>query len=116
MARCPACEIETIDPATKGFDEACISINVNESNGVLSVDTSSMTVVDHSPHTDGYDAAFVVPPLISVFGDLGMARWVRVEWYVRGSDDPFTEELGCQIIKYSDETPPDLADVSTPEL
>ncbi|WP_148414164.1 hypothetical protein [Haloferax sp. KTX1] len=77
--RCQNCNIEKIDPSTEGFDEALVMVHLNESNGILSIDASSMTVVDFSPNGDGHYPPMFSPVLMSRFCDLGLARWIRVK-------------------------------------
>jgi hypothetical protein len=106
--RCHACEIEALDPATKGLDEACLIVHLNESNGVFSIDASSVTVVAVSAHTDGYHAPMVNPMLMSQTGDLGLARWIRVQWFVNNSVHPLTDDIWKEMVERSKEVPPDL--------
>lgn len=78
-ARCHDCEVDTIEPATDGFDEALVSLTINDSNGVLSVDTTTLTVVDFSPDGDGYQPPLFSPTLVTQRQDLGLVRWIRIE-------------------------------------
>ncbi|KTG16553.1 hypothetical protein [Haloferax profundi] len=84
--RCQNCNIDKIDPATDGFDEALVMVHLNESNGILSIDASSMTVVDFSPNGDGYQPPMFSPVLMSQFEDLGLARWIRVKHLLEFDD------------------------------
>lgn len=106
--RCQECEIDTLDPATKGLDEACLISHLNESHGVLSIDASSVSIVDVSAHTDGYHAPMVSPMVMSDTGDLGLARWIRVQWFVNNDFHPLSDEIWNKIVEQSKEVPPDL--------
>lgn len=57
-ARCRDCDIERLDPATEGYDEALLFLAVSKSDGIVSVDPSTLTVADLSPNEEGY-----YPPL-----------------------------------------------------
>lgn len=107
MLRCPACEIECIEPATKGIDEACVVLRLNESNGLITIDSSSLKIVDCSTHTDGYHPPSVHPGIIDQLGDLGMARWQRVKEYSQLSH-PAAHALCRQIVEVSKEVPPEI--------
>lgn len=48
-ARCRNCAVETVFPETDGWEEAIVRVEVNSSTDVLSLDASSLTVLDYSP-------------------------------------------------------------------
>jgi len=79
-ARCQHCETDTLDPTTNGIDEVLISLPIHESNGVLSADTSEVTILEYSPSTDGYHPPAVDIGLVLHYEDLGLIRWSRIEW------------------------------------
>lgn len=111
-ARCRNCEIENLDPATDGFDEALIFIRINESNGVLSADTSEMTVVDTSSDKEGYHPPLVEITLLIGTGDPGLARWMRMKNTLDnlGSDDlpaDFVKSMR-KAVRQSKEVPPSI--------
>ncbi|MFC6965143.1 hypothetical protein ACFQL7_27745 [Halocatena marina] len=106
--RCQECEIDTLEPATKGLDEACVIVHLNESNGIFSIDASSITIADGSPHDEGYYPPVVNPMLMSDTGDLGLARWIRVQWFVNHSHHPLTDSIWKEMVEQSKDVPPDL--------
>ncbi|WP_152421667.1 hypothetical protein [Halogeometricum pallidum] len=73
-ARCQNCEVEGITPETDGWEEAVVILSVNESNGVLSVDAHSLTVVDYSPGEEGECPPPVQAAFLSRQG-VSMSRW-----------------------------------------
>lgn len=108
-ARCPSCDIDTIDPATDGFGEVLVMLSINESNGVLSADASQLTVVDHSPDGGGYYPPRVNPQLIAKTNDLGQARWTRLKYILE--NPPFAETIPQEYrnaLKQSKEIPPNV--------
>jgi hypothetical protein len=111
-ARCRNCEIESLEPATDGFDEALILLSINESNGILSADTSKMTVVDISPDGEGYYPPLVPINIITEIDDPGYARWTRTKGVLNGpkSDYHFSNfaELMRKAVKQSKEVPPSI--------
>lgn len=111
-ARCRACESESVDPATDGYDEALILLSINESNDILSADTSNMTVVDVSPHEEGYYPPVIDPNLLIKSDDAGFARWIRMIGILddsRSNNYPqLVEESIETMIRHSREVPPDV--------
>jgi hypothetical protein len=111
-ARCRNCEIENLEPATDGFDEALILLSINESNNILSADTSGMTVADVSPDGEGY-----YPPQVDItvlFGtnDPGYARWIRMISLLDNIEsEDYPEEVVESLreaIRRSKEVPPSV--------
>lgn len=78
-ARCRNCEIDHLDPATKKYDEALLLLAVNNADGILSVDTSSLTVADLSPDSEGYYPPQIEAQTALAGDDLGYARWLRIQ-------------------------------------
>lgn len=108
-ARCQACDIDTIEPATDGFDEALVMLTIKESNGIRSADSSQLTVVDYSPNGDGYYPPPVDPQLIAKMNDFGPARWIRLRYVLE--QPGFTEKVSqeyLEALKQSREIPPDV--------
>lgn len=73
-ARCKGCAVETVFPETDGWEEAIVRVEVNASNGVLSLDASSLIVLDYSPGDVGEHP----PPIpLSVVNQTGysFSRW-----------------------------------------
>lgn len=77
--RCHRCDIDAVSPATEGFDEALVCVNLAESNEVVSIDASSLTVVDCSPVDAGFYPPMVSLAVLEQTGDLGLGRWARVQ-------------------------------------
>lgn len=113
-ARCHNCKIESLKPATNGFDEALILVSVTESNAILSIDTAQMSVVDISSDGNGYHPPQIGDPSIHVFtsGDLRYARWTRMKGVLNGLDPSETPtkfvEAAQRIIEQSKEVPPGI--------
>jgi hypothetical protein len=112
-ARCHACEIEELTPATDGFDEALLMLRVNESNGMLSADASTLAVVDISPNGEGYHPPLVNAQLLLASGDPGDARWLRTKGFLeRLEAEPTAStdeiELMQNIVGQSKEIPPEI--------
>lgn len=106
--RCPECAIETLDPATEGIDEAYVTTHLNKSQEICSIDASSLTLVDTSPQTEGYHAPMVNPMVMADTGDLGLVRWIRVQWFVNNSHHPLLDPIWETMVEQSHEVPPDL--------
>lgn len=106
--RCPECKIETLEPATEGIDEACVITTLNRSQGICSIDASSVTIVDDAAHTAGYHAPMVNPMVMADTGDLGLARWIRVQWFLNNSHHPLLDPIWEAMVEQSQEVPPDL--------
>lgn len=111
-ARCRDCEIESLKPATDGYDEALILLSINESSGVLSADSSELTVVDVSPDGEGYYPPRIPANVVAEVGDPGYARWLRTEAVVddleSGEYPPDVAELIRKEVKKSKEVPPSV--------
>lgn len=111
-ARCRNCEIESLEPATDGFDEALILLSINESNGVLSADTSEMTVVDISPDGEGYYPPQVDIAMLFETNDPGYARWTRTIGLLDNIEsDAHPEDIFepmREAIRQSKEVPPSV--------
>jgi hypothetical protein len=93
-ARCRDCEIKQLDPATKGYDEALCILAVSETDGIQSVDASTLAVVDLSPTGNGY-----APPVTEVFpliaaDDPGYLRWLRMDAHLAEIDTTTPPEAG----------------------
>jgi hypothetical protein len=95
---------KVLDPATEGYDEALLILAVNNSEGIQSIDASTLTVVDLSLSEDGY-----CPPLSWVHtlmesNDLGRAQWLRMQAHledmkISSSAPPEAVEMLEDIIK-----------------
>lgn len=111
-ARCRDCEIESLEPATDGYDEALILLSINESSGILSADSAEMTIVDTSPDGDGYYPPKVPGNVLAEANDPGFARWTRMKGILDSlkSDDhpPEFVELLRKGVKQSKEVPPSV--------
>lgn len=112
-ARCRNCEIERLDPATDGYDEALILLSINESNSILSADTTNMTVVDVSPDGEGYYPPLVGLTLLVKRRDPGYPRWMRMKGVLdnlESGDYPadFVKSMR-ETVRQSKETPPDVS-------
>jgi len=80
--RCDDCAIETIDPATDGYDEALVRVDLMTANETVRIDTGSIELVDYSPTSDGYQPPVVAPSQIVQDSDVGVGRWIRVAAYL----------------------------------
>ena len=107
--RCRNCDIDEISPATDGFDEALVMVHLAESNGVLSIDASSTTVVDVSLSSDGYYPPTVPMQSFSELEDFGFARWIRVKYLLDQDDTPgVVMAILREGIERSKEVPPSV--------
>lgn len=107
--RCQACERDTLAPATDGFDEALVMVHLAESNDLLSIDASSTTVVDFSPDGEGYFPPKVDPRMVSEYADVGLARWIRVQWLLDHDDgSSSTVAVVREAVNQSPEVPPEI--------
>lgn len=108
-SRCQQCERETLAPATGGFDEALVMVELAESNAVLSIDATSLTSVDVSPDGEGYQPPYVNPRLVSGYADIGLARWIRVQWLLEHDDGSSTTVAVIrQAVEQSPDVPPEV--------
>ncbi|WP_254547323.1 hypothetical protein [Halomarina pelagica] len=84
-ARCRECEVDSISPETDGWEEAVVMLSINESNGVLSADTTEITVVDYSPGNEG---TYPPPVPLAFFTQHGysMSRWGFLRNFVENTD------------------------------
>ena len=110
--RCQSCEIEGLEPATDGYDEALIFISINESGGVRSADCSELTVVDVSPNGKGYYPPRIPFSVLANGTDPGYARWTRtkgiLEDLASGDYDPDFVRKMQEAVKESRDIPPSV--------
>jgi hypothetical protein len=104
-SRCQQCERDTLAPATDGFDEALVMVELVELNGVLSIDATSLTPVDVSPDGEGHHPPYVDPRLVSRYGDIGLARWIRVQWLLEHDDG---SSATVSVVRQAVEQSPDV--------
>lgn len=112
-ARCRDCEIEQLDPATNGYDEALLVLTVHEADGIQSVDASTLTVVDLSPAEKGFYPPLSWAHTLTETGDLGHARWLRMQAHLEDMKTsarapPEAVEMLEDIIKRSKDIPPSI--------
>ena len=108
-SRCQQCERDTLAPATDGFDEALVMVELVESNDVLSIDATSLTPVDVSPDGEGHHPPYVDPRLVAGYSDIGLARWIRVRWLLEHDDGSSTTvSVVRQAVEQSPDVPPEL--------
>lgn len=108
-SRCRQCERETVAPATEGVDEAIVMVELVERNGVLSIDASSLTAVDYSADDDGYQPPKIDLGLMMTYRDIGLGRWMRVQWVLKhGDPSSNTVPVIRTLVKVSPDVPPDL--------
>jgi len=86
--RCPDCDRDSIAPATDGFDEALVTVRLTQSDDGVSIDASSISVSAVAPATEGYRPPAINPTAIAEQGDLGLARWLRLEHILAADDVP----------------------------
>lgn len=108
--RCDDCAIETIDPATDGYDEALVRVDIVTANETVRIDTGSIELVDYSPTSDGYQPPVVARSQITQNYDVGVGRWIRIAAYLDpelhvppGIIEHFTE-----LCEHSSDVPPGL--------
>lgn len=111
-SRCRECEQDSLSPKTEGLDEALVVLHLNESNGAISIDSSSLELVDSSPTGDGHHPPPVPPRLVDKHSDLGLGRWIRVLQLLElanAADDssPWLSKYR-QEIEESKEAPPEV--------
>lgn len=109
--RCAACERAELEPTTDGVDEVLIEVRLANSADVLSIDASSITVVDFSPGEEGYYPPLVDMQLLMRFRDLGLTRWMRIQHLLELDDG--TGDVGEALrtcVKHSLEVPPSLSE------
>lgn len=108
-SRCQQCERDTLAPATDGFDEALVMVDLVESNDILSIDATSLTPVDVSLDGEGYYPPHVDPRLVAGYSDLGLARWIRVQWLLE-HDDGSSSAVAVvrQAVEQSQDVPPEV--------
>jgi len=106
--RCQQCERDTLSPGTDGFDEGLLIIHLSESNGILSIDSSSIAPVDFSLVGQGYYPPHVSPQMVSQFSDLGLARWIRVKWLLEHDESSQLVSIVRKGVEESKEIPPEV--------
>jgi hypothetical protein len=72
--RCPDCVGDRIHPPTDGWEEALVLCSTTERNGVLSVDTTDLSVLDYSPGPAGHYPPVIPLDTVSQMG-LSFSRW-----------------------------------------
>jgi hypothetical protein len=112
-ARCRDCEIERLDPATEGYDEALVVLTVHDADGIQSVDTTTLTVVDLSLAGDGYYPPLSWAHTLTETDDHGHARWLRMQAHLeelKTAPDapPAAVDMLQDIIKRSQDIPPGI--------
>lgn len=111
-ARCRDCEIEDLEPATDGYDEALFLISINDSGGVLTADCSELTMVDVSPDGEGYYPPRIPISVLAEGTDPGYARWTRtkgiLEDLASGNYDPDFVRKMQEAVKQSRDIPPSI--------
>ncbi|GCF14471.1 hypothetical protein Harman_24060 [Haloarcula mannanilytica] len=88
-----------------------IEVRLANSADVLSIDASSIAVVDFSPGDEGYYPPLVNLQLLKEFGDLGLTRWMRIQQLLELDDG--TGDVGEALrtcVKHSLEVPPSLSE------
>jgi hypothetical protein len=80
--RCDDCAIETIDPATDGYDEALVRVDLVTANETVRIDTGSIEFVDYSPTSDGHYPPMIAPSQITQDYDVGVGRWIRIAGFL----------------------------------
>jgi hypothetical protein len=107
-SRCANCELDTLTPATDGYDEASVMVSVAERDGVLSLDASSMTIIDYSLDGDGY----YPPPFnlanITDITDYGYIRWLRKLGMLEIAATQEAREAIWEVLDLVAELPPEL--------
>jgi len=106
-ARCSHCETDTLDPTTNGIDEVLMSLPIHESNGVLSADTTEVTVLEYSPAADGYHPPAVNLGMLARQGDLGLLRWSRLKWVLDHAPQSNVSHIQT-LVDQSIEKPPEV--------
>jgi len=108
-SRCQQCERDTLTPATDGFDEALVMVELVESNDVLSIDATSATPVDFSPDGKGHYPPKVDPRLMSTYNDIGLGRWIRVKRLLNhGDSSSSTVAAVREAVNQSRDVPPEI--------
>lgn len=111
-ARCEACAIETIEPATDGVAEALVRLPIAEANGIFSADTRGLDLVSHVPGDVGYHPPRVALDVLVEDLDFGLLRWhrLRILLEVAASKD-VTPSLLFECIEQSRDIPPSVAEL-----
>lgn len=108
-SRCRRCERETLEPATDGYDEVMVMVSVADQGGVLSLDSSSLSIIDYSLDGDGYH-----PPPMNLNNftdpqDYGYVRWLRKLGVFEHMDPPQDAvESIWEVLEMAADLPPEL--------
>jgi hypothetical protein len=84
-ARCADCATDSIHPATDGWEEALVTCSVSDRDGVLSVDSTDLTVHDYSPGPEGAYRPPFAPNTVSQAG-FGFSRWAFIKRTLETTD------------------------------
>lgn len=76
-ARCHDCDLDVIEPATDGYDEVVIMVDIVEAEGFPCVDASDLAIVDVAPTETGYYPAALSDRDLHDATDFGICRWIR---------------------------------------
>lgn len=112
-ARCHNCVIQQLTPATAGYDEALVRFAVTETDGILSVDGSTLRVVDLALAGDGYAPPQLGTHTLIESGDVGTARWLRMRAHIEQVTtapevSPAVVTRLSELISRSTEVPPGI--------
>lgn len=108
-ARCQDCELDAIDPATDGYDEALIMVTITETDGVLSLDASQLSVVDFVPTETGYYPPVLTREMLVDPQDYGVCRWLRQQGILeQPAATEAVREAAWESLRHSKEIPPQL--------
>lgn len=71
LLRCADCEVAELQEPTDGYEEALLRVDIRHDGDQYVLDTSTLTVIDHSPVDAGTDPPAVPVPLVQTMADQG---------------------------------------------
>jgi hypothetical protein len=107
-ARCPDCLCSSIHPATMGYDEALVRLSLTHSNGVFSIDGSSVTLVAASPSSEGTRSPPIAYEFIFRYADFGLPRWIRIQRIFESSNTNSILTHVREAVEHARDVPPEI--------
>ena len=85
--RCRNCEIDTLPLETDGFDEALVTLNIADTAGRVTVETSELELIDVSKDGTGHHPPKFNLQVLIQSRDVGLVRWTRIKGLLDAQGD-----------------------------